>query len=86
MREPAHILALRASLAAAIADAKRLEFREDVGVSISAMASAHRMIRLRQQELIAALTQQIVRDAEAVAENLRRIEIIARDAMARGAA
>lgn len=85
MREPPHIVELRASLDAAIADARRLEFRAEVGVRVSAMATAQRLIRLRQQALMEALTQQIVRDAETVAENLQRIEGFARDAMAGGA-
>lgn len=85
MPDTPHIAALRAKLDLAVDEARRVELADDFAYTNGAMAAAQRVVRLCQDELLAALTEQIARDCETTASNLRHIEAYARDAIAHGA-
>lgn len=86
MPESLTIAGLRAELAAAEDALAGLEQADGFCHTNGAWAAQQRVIRRCQDALIRAMADQISADCETAAANLRRIEIIARDAMAAGAA
>ena len=82
MPETLTITRLRADLAAATDELLRLEQADDLCHVTGAWAAQQRVIRRCQDALIRAMADQISADCETAAANLRRIEVIARDAMA----
>jgi hypothetical protein len=73
---------LRASLAAAEDELLRLEQADDFAHVTGAWAAQQRVIRRCKDDLVRAMVVYIQADCETAAANLRRIEPIARDAMA----
>jgi hypothetical protein len=73
---------LRAALAAAEDELRRIEQSHDLAHVTGAWAAQQRVIRRCQDDLIRALAAQIQADCATAAEHLTRIEAVARDAMA----
>lgn len=73
---------LRAALAAAEDELRRIEQSHDLAHVTGAWAAQQRVIRRCKDELVRAMVDQIQADCETAAAALARLEPIARDAMA----